>query len=69
MHAAPIVSPCIALCQMDEPTGWCIGCGRTIDEIVRWGATADEDRAVVMDALPERMDQLARANRSRSPGP
>ena len=56
----PIVeSPCISLCVMDEDSGWCLGCGRTIDEIVRWGGTDDADRATVMAALPARMDRLA----------
>ena len=54
-------SPCDSVCVMDQATGWCIGCGRTIDEIVRWGTTDDSDRATVMAALPERMARLAGA--------
>jgi uncharacterized protein len=56
----PIVSPCINICRMDDATGWCVGCGRTIDEIVRWGTTSDEDRDAVMAVLPERMALLGR---------
>lgn len=29
-------SPCIGVCRMDEPTGWCAGCLRTLDEIGAW---------------------------------
>ena len=55
----PIVeSPCINICVMDEATGWCIGCGRTLDEIARWGGTDQTDRDTVMAELPARMEKL-----------
>jgi predicted Fe-S protein YdhL (DUF1289 family) len=44
---------------MDAETGWCVGCGRTIDEIVRWGSTDEVDRDSVTAQLPERMASLA----------
>lgn len=57
----PIVeSPCISLCVMDAGTGWCIGCGRTLDEIARWGETDQADRDAVMETLPARMERLGR---------
>lgn len=56
----PIVSPCINICRIDDATGWCVGCGRTLDEIARWGTTNDADRDAVMAALPERMAVLSR---------
>jgi predicted Fe-S protein YdhL (DUF1289 family) len=43
---------------MDDATGWCIGCGRTLDEIARWGGTSDADRDAVMAALPERLTTI-----------
>jgi uncharacterized protein len=55
----PIVeSPCVNICSIDPDTGWCVGCGRTLDEIARWGGTDDADRAAVMAVLPERMAAL-----------
>jgi len=39
---APIKSPCRAVCKMDEATGLCVGCWRTLGEIAAWGQ-ADED--------------------------
>ena len=54
-----VESPCTNICVMDGATNWCLGCGRTIDEIVRWGATDDADRAAVMAALPARMALLS----------
>ena len=29
-------SPCIGVCAMNEATGFCQGCYRTIDEIQQW---------------------------------
>ena len=43
----PVPSPCISLCQMDEATGLCAGCQRTIDEIVGWGTASDDQRRAV----------------------
>lgn len=55
----PIIpSPCVDICTMDGPTGWCEGCGRTLDEIARWGSTSKADRDAVMAALPGRLAQI-----------
>ncbi len=54
-------SPCINVCQMDEASGWCKGCLRTIDEIVVWSRLSDAQRAAVLAQLPQR-----RAARARS---
>lgn len=55
----PIIeSPCISVCMMDAESGWCIGCGRTLDEIGRWGETDQADRDAVTETLPARMAQL-----------
>ncbi len=32
-----IPSPCMSVCQMDETTGLCGGCLRTLGEIGQWG--------------------------------
>ena len=43
-----VPSPCIAVCQIDDATGCCIGCFRAIDEIREWPImTAEEKRAVL----------------------
>lgn len=31
-----IESPCVGVCTMDEATGYCLGCYRTIEEIQGW---------------------------------
>lgn len=53
--ALPIVSPCIDICDIDDATGLCVGCARTLDEIALWGSGTPEWRAAVMAALPERI--------------
>lgn len=35
-----------------------MGCGRTIEEIMRWGTTDAGDRAAVLAVLPARMNLL-----------
>ncbi|MGF1612265.1 MAG: DUF1289 domain-containing protein [Kiloniellales bacterium] len=43
-----VPSPCIAVCQIDDDSGCCIGCFRDIDEIRDWPImTAEEKRAVL----------------------
>ena len=54
----PVRSPCTGVCSIDAASGWCIGCGRTLDEIARWGATDDADRDRVMAQLAERLAAL-----------
>ncbi len=47
-------SPCVRLCVIEEETGLCAGCGRTLDEIGSWSAYSDAERRRIMDDLPER---------------
>lgn len=53
-----IESPCVLVCSIDIATGWCLGCGRTRDEIARWTTIDADARRVVMATLPERMAVL-----------
>lgn len=48
-------SPCIKVCVIDAATSLCSGCGRTLDEIARWGSMSDADRARIISLLPERL--------------
>lgn len=48
-------TPCIRVCVVDERTGLCEGCGRTLEEIARWGFYSEEERLAVMERLDERM--------------
>ena len=53
-------SPCNGVCRMDDATGLCTGCGRTLSEIANWGSMNDAERAGIRDLLPERMTKLRR---------
>ena len=54
MPQAPVASPCISVCRMDEATGLCAGCLRTIDEIAAWSVLDDEQRRQVWEAIAAR---------------
>ena len=49
-----VASPCIGICRMDEASGYCIGCARTLDEIASWSSTGDGARRAVWKLLPAR---------------
>lgn len=48
-------SPCVQLCALDAATGLCEGCGRTRDEIGRWGGLSEMQRLAIMAGLQERL--------------
>jgi predicted Fe-S protein YdhL (DUF1289 family) len=43
---------------MHEPSGHCIGCGRTLDEITLWSVLDDDDKRAVWALLPARLAAL-----------
>ncbi|MEM7225171.1 MAG: DUF1289 domain-containing protein [Pseudomonadota bacterium] len=49
-----IPSPCIAVCQIDDATGCCIGCFRAIDEIREWPIMTKEQKTEVLARIVER---------------
>ncbi len=64
---APVASPCINICQMEEASGWCRGCLRTLDEIAFWSVLDDDDKRAVLAELARRR-QAAPAVPVRPPG-
>jgi uncharacterized protein len=44
-------SPCVSICRMDTPSGFCSGCLRTIDEIAAWSRMADADKRSIWRAI------------------
>ena len=52
-----IQSPCISVCAMDDLTGLCQGCYRTIDEIKAWWDMDLEEQKNLLVALEERQLQ------------
>ena len=59
-RAAGVASPCINICRMDERSGWCEGCLRTLVEIANWGGLDDAGRRAVLQQLrPRRLARRA----------
>jgi uncharacterized protein len=56
-------SPCVLICQIDDQTGLCFGCGRTGNEIMGWISMTDAGRRTIMEALPARMAIIERRPR------
>jgi predicted Fe-S protein YdhL (DUF1289 family) len=56
--ASPRHSPCVGVCQLDDTTGWCRGCGRSGDEVALWLGLSEEERLAVWGYLPQRLDRL-----------
>lgn len=51
-HLVP--SPCVSVCRMDEDTGLCHGCLRTIDEIIAWGRLGEVGKRQVWREIVRR---------------
>ena len=52
---ARVSTPCVKVCLIDPETGLCEGCGRTGEEVARWGTLSEEERLGIMAGLEERM--------------
>jgi predicted Fe-S protein YdhL (DUF1289 family) len=50
----PVPSPCTSVCRIDNATGLCAGCLRTIDEIAAWSVLDEAQRRSVWDAIAMR---------------
>ena len=63
MKAMPgaVASPCTSVCRMDDASGLCVGCARTLDEIANWSVLDDDARRTIVAALPARKASLASA--------
>jgi len=49
-----VPSPCISICAIDQVTGLCAGCLRTLDEIAVWSVLDDEEKRAVWTELDAR---------------
>lgn len=53
-----IATPCVQVCIVDGPTGLCLGCYRTLQEIGGWSRLTDEQRTEIMSELPSRETRI-----------
>lgn len=51
---AAVPSPCISICAIDQVTGLCAGCLRTLDEIAVWSVLDDAEKRAVWSSLDAR---------------
>jgi hypothetical protein len=56
---APVESPCIRLCTLDD-NDVCLGCFRDIAEICAWGMAAEAQRREIVQAAAARRDAYRR---------
>ena len=64
---APVPSPCVSVCRMNDATGVCEGCLRTLDEIACWSLLDDDEKLVVWQQLQERRAAWERDHAGRAP--
>jgi predicted Fe-S protein YdhL (DUF1289 family) len=64
-HETPVQSPCVRNCCLDEHDV-CVGCGRTLQEIIAWNDAGEAQRRQILARAKRR--QEARQARFRSPG-
>lgn len=53
-HVGPLPSPCINVCKMDEASGLCQGCRRTIAEIIAWSKASEADKRALWREIQRR---------------
>lgn len=51
-------SPCIGVCTIDEDSGFCLGCARSLKEVAQWRKLDDVQKKAILDALPARKCKL-----------
>jgi predicted Fe-S protein YdhL (DUF1289 family) len=52
-----VESPCVRNCCLDA-RDVCLGCGRSIDEILEWGSATPQRRRVVLHLARERLTAI-----------
>lgn len=63
-----IESPCNKICTLAADDGPCLGCGRSLDEIINWLRYSHEQRAMIMALLPERLATMRAERKARKKG-
>ncbi|PIW28528.1 MAG: hypothetical protein COW30_07270 [Rhodospirillales bacterium CG15_BIG_FIL_POST_REV_8_21_14_020_66_15] len=62
-----LCSPCISVCVLDEASGFCKGCWRTVDEIAEWPNLMRHQRLEILRRLAERRGAKSLTDRGRGP--
>lgn len=59
--ADSVASPCINVCTIDEESGLCLGCARSLQEVARWRRLSEEQKRAVVNQLTERKRKMKEA--------
>jgi uncharacterized protein len=51
MEGAEISSPCTNKCSIDHETNLCVGCYRTMEEIIRWLEFTLKEKEEILDKI------------------
>lgn len=54
----PVPSPCINVCTIDEESGLCLGCARSLREVAQWKRMSEEQKQAVINQLPARKQKM-----------
>jgi predicted Fe-S protein YdhL (DUF1289 family) len=58
MSKVEVQSPCISVCTINEDTGLCVGCFRTIEEIEQWWELPTAKQREIIEKASEREANL-----------
>ena len=61
-----VPSPCISVCQIENATGCCIGCFRSIDEIREWPILSAEQKRAALARIAERKAALGKRRQEQN---
>ena len=64
-----VASPCVNVCRMNEATGLCEGCWRTLDEIGVWSLLDEPEKRDVLAELRQRRQRARAAAAAAAPTP
>ena len=53
-----VTSPCTGICKINEATGWCLGCGRSGEEIAEWRNLPEPLMEKIWTEIPARLTHL-----------
>ena len=52
-------SPCIGICRIDDFSGLCEGCGRTMEEISGWPSATEAEKQATLASVATRVAEDA----------
>ncbi|MBI5041652.1 MAG: DUF1289 domain-containing protein [Gammaproteobacteria bacterium] len=56
MTETPVASPCVRNCCLDDQD-ICLGCHRSVDEIIAWGTACNSERRAILERAAQRASQ------------